>query len=313
MRVVFMGSPHFALPALRRVADAYDVVAVYTQPDRAAGRGRRLTPPPAKALALERAIPVYQPPRLRSPAAVEELATLRPDLIVVAAYGQILPPSILALPKHGCVNIHASLLPRWRGASPISAAILAGDATTGVSIMRMDEGLDTGPVIAARALPIADDDTTGSLTVRLAGDGADLIIQTLPPYLEGSLRPVPQDDALATYAPPLTKADALVAPSDWSLSARDLWLRVRAYNPWPIATTGYAGAPLRIWKALPIAMPTAAPPGTVVALADPLTPAGVATGDGILALLEVQRPGKRPLPIAEFLRGERGFIGAHLA
>ncbi len=312
MRVVFMGSPHFALPAFRRLVDAHGLVAVYTQPDRAAGRGRRLTPPPAKALALERDIPVYQPPRLRAPTAVQELAALQPDLIVVAAYGQILPPSVLALPKHGCVNVHASLLPRWRGASPISAAILAGDATTGVSIMRMDEGLDTGPVIVTRAVPIADDGTTGSLTALLADEGADLLLQALPPYLDGSLRPVPQDAAFATYAPPLTKADALLTPSDWSLPARDLWLRVRAYNPLPIATTVYAGAPLRIWKALPVATPAVAAPGTVVALPDPLTPVGAATGDGVLALLEVQRPGKRPLPIAEFLRGERGFIGAHL-
>ena len=313
MRVVFMGSPNFALPTLRRLLAAHTVVAVYTQPDREAGRGRRLTPPPAKALALEHGIPVYQPARLRGTAAVDELTALDPDLIVVAAYGHILPPSVLALPQHGCVNVHSSLLPRWRGASPVSAAILAGDTTTGVSLMRIDEGLDTGPLIAARTVPIADDDTTASLTARLAEEGADLLIQALPPYLDGSLHPVPQDDALATYAPRIQKADALLAPSDWALPTRDLWLRVRAYNPWPIATTTYRQEPLRIWNARPISTASDAPPGTVVALPDPTTPVGVVTGDGVLALLELQRPGKRPLPIAEFLRGERDFIGTLLA
>lgn len=312
MRVVFMGSPEFALPSLRRLLDAsYEVAGVVTQPDRESGRGRKLTPPPVKTLALERGLPVLQPPRLRRPEAIEQVAALRPDLIVVAAYGQILPPAVLAIPAHGCVNVHASLLPRWRGAAPVVAAILAGDTTTGVSIMQIDEGLDTGPVLTTRPVAIAGDDTAGTLTERLAHEGADLLVETLPPYLNGLLATKPQDDTLATYAPPVRKDNARL---DLTLPARDLWLRVRAYHPWPVARAYYKGEPLFVHRARPLATetPAAPPPGTVIALTDADAPVGVVTGDGVLALLEVQRPGRRPLPAAEFVRGERDFIGSVL-
>ncbi len=305
-----MGSPQFALPSLLRLLEGpYEVVGVVTQPDRRSGRGRKLTPPPAKALALERGLPLLQPARIRLPEAIERLAAFRPGLIVVAAFGQILPPAVLAVPPHGCVNVHASLLPRWRGAAPVAAAILAGDTTTGVSIMRIDEGLDTGPVLASRAVGIADDDTAGSLTDRLAEEGAELLVETLPPYLNGLLVGRPQDDALATSAPPVRTDDARL---DWSRPARELWLQVRAYNPWPVARTYYREEPLRVHRARPLAQRADQPPGTVVALAERDAPVGVATADGVLALIELQRPGRRPLPAAEFVRGERGFVGSVL-
>lgn len=321
-RVVFMGSPDFAVPALRRlIEDGYEIAGVYSQPDREAGRGRVLTPPPVKVFALERGLPVFQPASLRREAAVAELRDLRPDVIVVAAFGQILRRPVLDAAPFGVLNIHASMLPRWRGAAPVQAAILAGDRETGVSIMQIDEGLDTGPVLARRATPISDFDTAGTLTNRLAELGADLLAGTLPAWLAGEITAEPQDGAAATHAP---RVDKDTGRLDWSLPAVDLWRRVRAFNPWPGAFTTLHGDLLRLQEAwpLPATGEAAVAPGTVVPLPNgavdavpaerPRAAFAVQTGDGLLVPLKLQRAGKRALFAEEFLRGERGLVGTTL-
>ncbi len=298
-RLVFAGTPAFAVPALRElVAAGYPPVTVYTQPDRPAGRGRKARPSPVKLAALDYGLPVEQPASLRDPAARERLAGLRPDLMIVAAYGLILPQSVLDLPRLGCVNIHASLLPRWRGAAPIQRAILAGDTETGVCLMRMEAGLDTGPVLACATTPIHAEDTGGTLHDRLADIGAGLLIGSLPDLLEGKLRAQPQDHDAATYASKVSKAEALL---DWRKPARQLQRQVAAFNPWPVAHTRWHGEPLRIWRATVICESADAAPGTVLA-------AGrggidVATGEGCLRLLELQLPGGRVLAAGAFLSG----------
>jgi methionyl-tRNA formyltransferase len=306
-RVLFMGSPQFAVPTLQALMSGYQVVGVVTQPDRPSGRGRQLHPPPVKAVAQARGLPVLQPASLRSPEAIAELQALHPDVIVVAAFGQILRPAVLDLPPFGCLNVHASLLPRWRGAAPIAAAILAGDETAGITIMRMDPGLDTGPILRQRALPIAPDDTAESLGEKLARLGADLLLDTLPDWLAGRIEPQPQDDAQATFAPQLEKEQGHI---DWSEPADAIARQVRAFHPWPGTFTTWQGAPLRILRAS--AEPSSAEgtlTGTVVA-----TPEGpaVATGRGWLRLIEVQPAGKRPMPASAFVRGARGFLGSRL-
>jgi methionyl-tRNA formyltransferase len=225
-RIVFMGSPAFAVPALERLADSYEVVAVVTQPDRPAGRKRRLTAPPVKAAALARGLPVWQPPTLRTPQAVARLRALAPDLVVVVAFGQILRANVLEIPPHGCLNLHGSLLPKYRGAAPVPATILSAETETGVTLMRMDEGMDTGPVIAQATCPIAPDDTTATLRDKLCHLGADLLIETLPRWLAGEVTLQPQDDSQATYCHPIAKSDGRL---DWQLSAEELARRVRAF------------------------------------------------------------------------------------
>ena len=248
IRIVFMGSPDFALPSLSALAAArnYQVVGVVTQPDRASGRGRELKAPPVKTLALELNIPVMQPEKLRAPDAMDQLRAWNPDLIVVAAFGQILKKDVLDLPRYGCINVHASLLPRWRGAAPINAAILHGDEETGVTIMQMDVGLDTGPMLAAKSIRIRRDDTAGSVFQALSTLGADLLIETLPEYFSGNLKPVPQPAEGATYAPMLKKEDGLL---DFTRPAVELERRVRAMNPWPGAWFEWNGNPLKVLRA----------------------------------------------------------------
>ncbi len=302
-----MGSPEFAVPSLEALVGAQQVVGVVTQPDRPAGRGARLTPPAVKVAALALGLPVLQPERVGAPEALAQLTAWAPEVIVVAAFGQLLPPALLVLPACGCVNVHASLLPRWRGAAPIAAAILAGDTLTGVSLMRMDEGLDTGPLIAQCEEPIRPDDTTGSLTARLARLGADLLLETLPGYLGGERIPRPQPEAGVTFCRPLRKADGRL---DWSRSAVELERRVRAMNPWPGAFTIWAGQPLKVLRAAPLLEgDESGPVGRVVPLQGG---AAVVTGGGLLQLLEVQRAGKSALPIEAFLRGQPQFVGAIL-
>ena len=223
-----MGSPDFSLPTLRALAKTYEVVGVVTQPDRASGRGRELKAPPVKTLALELGIPVMQPEKLRLPEAMDQLRAWNPDLIVVAAFGQILRKDVLELPPHGCINVHASLLPRWRGAAPINAAILHGDEETGVTIMKMDAGLDTGPMLSQRAIHLTPDDTAGSVFEKLSRLGADVLIETLPDYLSGKLVPTPQPDAGTTYAPMMKKEEGQL---DFTQDAKELERRVRAFNP----------------------------------------------------------------------------------
>jgi methionyl-tRNA formyltransferase len=302
-----MGTPQFAVPSLVALCERYPVVGVVTQPDRPAGRGRTVTPSPVKSAALARGIAVYQPRSLRAAEAMDPLAEWQPEVIVVAAFGQILPPAVLTLPAHGCLNVHASLLPRYRGAAPIPAAILAADTVTGVTLMRMDEGMDTGPILAQAECAISPEDTTGSLTARLAEVGAQLLVEVLPGWLAGDVAERPQDGTLATYCRPLKKEAGLL---DWGAPADRLDRQVRACHPWPGAYTTLRGQVLKIVRARP--RPEWAgegQAGTVVLLPEGL---GVATGLGLLELVEVQLAGKRPMAAGEFARGQRGMVGGVL-
>lgn len=299
--VVFMGSPDFALPSLQVLAEAYNVVGVVTQPDRPAGRGRQLTPPPVKTLAISLGIPVIQPARLKDSQAMEQLHTWNPDVIVVAAFGQILRPAVLDLPSYGCVNVHASLLPRWRGAAPIQAAILAGDDQTGITIMRMDAGLDTGPVLSQQATPITPADTAGTLSYRLADMGSSLLIETLPGYLSGAITPQPQEEALATYAPKLDKS---AGELDFNLSAAQLVRAVRAYNPWPGAYLYWRKQRLIIYTAHAAAVNGGQAGEHTTHEGFP----AVVTGDGLLVLDLLQPAGKPKMSGDDFLRGARLWL-----
>jgi methionyl-tRNA formyltransferase len=304
-RVIFMGTPEFAVPSLAMlVEEGYDLVAVVTQPDRPAGRGRELTSSPVKRYALAHNLPVLQPETLRPPEAVAQLASLQPDLIVVAAFGMLLRPNVLAIPPKGCINVHASLLPRHRGASPITAAILAGDPVTGVTIMLMDEGMDTGPILAQATMEIRPDDTAGTLGERLARQGADLLAATLPMWLAGGLYPQPQPAEGATVCRPLHKEQGQI---DWTRSAMEIERMVRAYQPWPGAFTFWRGQRLKILRAHVVE--GTADPGTVIRWDEG---AAVGTGQGLLALDEVQLAGRRAMSIAEFLRGQQAILGARL-
>ncbi|KAB7627243.1 methionyl-tRNA formyltransferase [Alkalilimnicola sp. S0819] len=305
MKLVFAGTPDFAVPPLRALlAAGHEVLGVYTQPDRPAGRGRKLRPGPVKQLALEHGLPVHQPRSLRDAQAQAELAALAPELMVVVAYGLILPAEVLAIPALGCLNIHASLLPRWRGAAPIHRALLAGDTRTGVSIMRMDEGLDTGAVLAEAALPIEPEDTTGVLHDKLARLGAELLVESLPAYARGDLpaRPQPQDGV--SYAEKLSKAEARL---DWTRPAEALARQVRAFNPWPVAQFQRQGETFRVWEARALADVAPPPPGRVLAAGR--EGLDVATGDGVLRLLRLQGPGGKPLAVADFLNGRPWVAG----
>ena len=309
MSLVFMGSPQFAVSPLEYLlADKYQVAVVYTQPDRPAGRGRGLLSSPVKQAAEARGLRVVQPASLKAAGVVEQLKGFEPDVIVVAAFGQILPRSVLALPRLGCLNIHPSLLPCFRGASPVASAILAGEDFTGVSIMAMDEGLDTGPVLARAQIPISPRDTTGSLTAKLSCLGARLLGEALVGWSRGELTPRPQNEAEATHCSPITKGEGEI---DWRLPAADIWRRVRAFNPWPGCYTRWRGKSLKIIEAAPLAGEQTPGAGRVVALASKIG-FGVATGDGILGVYRVQLEGKKAISAGEFLRGQREFIGAVL-
>ena len=299
-KVVFMGSPEFALPSLQALADHYQVVGVITQPDRPAGRGRQITPPPVKTLALSLGIEVIQPERLRQPEAQEKLRAWSPDLIVVTAFGQILRQNVLDLPRFGCINVHASLLPRWRGAAPIQAAILHGDTISGATIMRMDPGIDTGPILSQCHIPILPEDTAGSLAPRLAQAGAAFLIDTLPAFLSGRLQPQEQDESQATYAPMLKKEQG---PLDFSQSATVLANLVRAFNPWPGAAIPWSDQPLKVHRARALIAEIAMPGKRAVIDGLP----AIAAADGWLLLEEVQPAGKRVMSGTTFLLGARGW------
>jgi len=295
--VVFAGTPEFSVPALRALlASSHRVVAVYTQPDRPAGRGRQLTAGAVKQCAIEHGIPVEQPLTLRDPAAVAKLASYSPQVMVVVAYGLILPSDVLSIPPHGCVNIHASLLPRWRGAAPIHRAVLAGDTMTGVAIMQMEEGLDTGPVLVEKTMPIAARDTTGSVHDRLAAMGAEALLEALEGLASGSIAPRVQPAAGVTYAAKIRKEEAQI---DWRQSAEQIDRQVRAFNPWPVAQTELHGTQLRIWSAEPVDTATEARPGAVTA-AD-AQGIRVATGRGVINLTQLQLAGRRVMSAAELL------------
>lgn len=293
-----MGSPDFALSTLRQLTQHYQVVGVVTQPDRASGRGRELKAPPVKTLAQELNIPVMQPQKLREPDAMQQLREWHPDLIVVAAFGQILKKDVLELPRYGCINVHASLLPRWRGAAPINAAVLAGDEETGVTIMKMDVGLDTGPMLAMKKIRIKPDDTAGSLFEALSTLGADLLIETLPAYIDGKLFPQPQLEEGATYAPILKKEDGHL---DFNQSAIALERRIRAMNPWPGAWFEWDGNLLKVSRGA-VGKDKGLQVGSRFIVEG--RPA-VMCADGALILEEVQPPGKKVMPGKAFLSGAR--------
>lgn len=308
-RIVFMGTPDFAVPALQALiaSSDYDVIGVVTQPDRPGNRGK-LIQPPVKVTAESAGIPVIQLTRLREPGAFEQLQAWSPDLIVVAAFGQILRANVLDLPVYGCVNVHASLLPRWRGAAPIQAALRAGDTVTGITIMRMDAGLDTGGMILKRSTPITDQDTGESLHDRLCVLGGEALIAALPGYLSGELPPQTQDESLQTYAPMLKKEDGAI---DWNTDAASIDRQVRAYHVWPGTYTIFEGEPLKI---LPVSGQAAVMDGSAGVGEVLRTDRGVAvgTGNGLYVIGLVQAAGKKPTAPRDFANGKPAFIGARL-
>ena len=304
-----MGTPQFAVTILESLLSSpYRVLAVYTQPDKPVGRGRQVAFPPVKRLALEHGIPVIQAQTLKSSEVLEKLASFQPELIIVAAFGYILPPEVLSLPRFACLNVHPSLLPRHRGPSPVANTILCGDELTGVTIMLMDSGMDTGPILAQEKVGISFMDTTGSLSSRLADVGAKLLLETLPNWLGGQLEPQAQEESQVTYSKLTTSEDAAI---DWHLSAVELWRRIRAYNPWPGCYTWCQGKRLKIHEATPVEGMAEGEIGAVIALEEPPR-VGVITGRGILGLGQVQLEGKRKMSIEDFVRGKRDFIGSIL-
>lgn len=320
MSIVFIGTPDFAVPSLRRlVDDGWDISTVVTQPDRPAGRGRKVQTSPIARVAGELGLSLLQPPNLRDAQAITQIANLQPEAIITVAYGQILRQKVLDIPPKGVLNIHPSLLPRWRGASPVPAAILNGDETTGVTIILMDAGMDTGDILSQTEHPIDDSDTAAALLGKLSAAGADLLSPTLNQWLNGKITPRPQDDTHATTSTLLRKEDGAI---DWSLPAVDIWRRVRAYNPWPGAFTTVNAESLRIWQAWPLTAEPQAEPGIAIeidgrlrqSLPDNAAEAAFAvqTGDGLLAVTEAQRSGRRSLPSADLLRGLPGLVGSLL-
>ncbi|CAM3361699.1 methionyl-tRNA formyltransferase [Paenibacillus lupini] len=309
MRIVFMGTPEFAVPSLRLLIEqGYNVVAAVSQPDRPKGRKRVLTPPPLKEAALAFGLPVLQPERMRSPEAVAAIAELQPDLIVTAAYGQILPKALLEIPRLGCINVHGSLLPRYRGGAPIQRSIINGESVTGVTIMYMAEGLDTGDMISRVEVPITDEDTSGTLFEKLSAAGAELLGRTMPSIIAGEVQAEQQRDELATYAPNLTRDDERI---DWNKSAISIYNQIRGLSPMAGAFTYLNGEVFKVWLS---AKPNGSngsgstAPGTVVAVS--ASGIEVQTGDGILTLLEIQPSGKRVMTVADWLPGARLSAGA---
>ena len=312
MRLVFMGTPSFAVPVLAGLTglDGWDVAGVYTPPDRPAGRGRKAQSSPEKESALEHGIPVHQPASLRSAEAQAELAALQPDAIIVAAYGKLLPPPVLELPPLGCFNLHPSLLPRHRGPSPVATAIMEGDRVTGVTLMLLNEGMDTGPLIASQEYQLAGDETAEGLTQTLFGLGGELLRENLPRWQSGELKAMPQDDSLATVTRKLDRADGL---ADWTLNAEKLERRARAFTPWPGLFTDWNGSRVKLVEVsvLP-GWSGGEDVGVVVETEDSIVPAAVVTAQGLLGLKTIQLEGRRPMAVSDFLRGAPGFIGARL-
>ncbi|MPY26411.1 methionyl-tRNA formyltransferase [Shewanella sp. YLB-07] len=310
LNIVFAGTPDFAARHLQALIDSeHNVICVYSQPDRPAGRGKKLQASPVKTLALEHDIPVYQPKSLRDEAAQQELSGLNADLMVVVAYGLILPQVVLDTPKLGCINVHGSILPRWRGAAPIQRALWAGDKETGITIMQMDLGLDTGDMLLKTQLTIEDDDTSGSLYDKLAQQGPDALIQALAGLTNGELKAEKQDETLANYAKKLSKEEAEL---DWDKSALQLWREIRAFNPWPISHFSHNDASIKIRQAKVSESISDAPAGTIIS-ADK-NGIEIATGEGVLSLQNMQLPGKKPLSVGDILnsRGDWFTPGTRL-
>lgn len=304
LKLIFAGTPDFAARHLAALlSSGHEVVAVYTQPDKPAGRGQKLTASPVKELALAHDLPVYQPASLRNDAAQAELAALGADLMVVVAYGLILPKAVLDTPRLGCINVHGSLLPRWRGAAPIQRSIWAGDAETGVTIMQMDVGLDTGAMIRKVTCPIASDETSASLYDKLAGLGPQALVDTLDAMAAGDTAAEPQDDALANYAEKLSKEEARI---DWSMDAVAIERCIRAFNPWPISWFDVAGQTVKVWQAEVVAQDHGQAAGTL--LKADKQGIEVATGQGVLRLLTLQPPGKKAMSVSDLLNSRRDWF-----
>jgi methionyl-tRNA formyltransferase len=310
VRAIFMGSPAFAVPALEAlVAEKYYIAAVYTQPDKKGGRGQQLVACPVKAAAMRYDLKAVQPERINDASELEYISALNPDIIVVAAYGKILPDEILTMPRHRCINIHPSLLPKYRGPSPVAAAILNGDPTTGVTIMLVETKVDSGPILNQREEPVLAQDTTESLSDRLSRVGARLLVETIPGWVEGNIRPIKQDDSRAAYTRMITKEDGRL---DWSEDAVQLWRKTRAYFPWPGCYFPWKGMRVKVSKAVPVNAGARGPNGLVAELVDAPARLAVQTSDGLLGLLSLQPEGKREMPAADFLAGHRNFVGSLL-
>lgn len=308
MRIIFAGTPDFAAETLKALLNSeHEICAVYTQPDRPAGRGRKLTPSPVKQLAQEHDIPVEQPLNFKSEDSVATLAAYEADLMVVVAYGLLLPQNVLDTPKLGCINVHASLLPRWRGAAPIQRAILAGDKETGVGIMKMEAGLDTGPVLLEARCPIYNSDTAQILHDRLAELGANALLQSLIDIEAKLANAKPQDDSQTTYASKLDKKEAAI---DWQQAAEEILRQINAFNPWPVAQTSWRGDTMRIWLAELSDISKTAEPGTVIQVSK--QGIDIATGNGTLRITQLQVPGKRAMQVQDFLNANSIDIGEHL-
>jgi len=305
-----MGTPQFGeVPLESLVNNNYTVVGVYTQQDKVAGRGQIMTSSPVKKSAQRNNLSIYQPDNLKTEEAVAELEANKPDLIVTSAYGQILSQRVLNIPRFGCINIHPSLLPLYRGVSPVPATILAGDEYSGVSIMLADPGIDTGPILAQGRIPVLSQDTTGTLTDKLSVIGAQLLLDVIPRWTAGQLKPRPQDKTTASYCRKIAKEDGQI---NWQLPAVNIWRQVRAYDPWPGSYTTWQGRQLKILAARPMGQAAGQRTGEVVQVKDKEIGFGVKTGDDILGVLAVQYEGKRIMSAADFARGQRGFIGAML-
>jgi len=310
-----MGSPEFAISPLQQLLlNGHQIAAVYTRPDKPAGRGRAAVPPPIKTAALSWNLPVFQEPSLKKPEVVEHLASFQPEAIIVAAFGQILPPAVLNIPCYGCLNIHPSLLPRYRGASPVINTILSGDEFAGVSVMRLDPGMDTGPVFMRAQISVLTQDTAGTLTAKLFQIGAQMLLEVLAELPGGRLIPEPQNESEATYTREITKEEGRI---NWQLTAEEIWRRVRAYQPWPEAYTFWQGKHLKIIEAVPLPSEGPVEAGRVITFT-PLQKQSraafaVGTRIGVLGVLKVQIEGKRPMSAEEFIRGQRDFLGSVLS
>lgn len=314
MRIVFMGTPDFSVPCLEKlIEEKYDVVGVVTQPDRPKGRKREMTPPPVKVAAQKHGIPVFQPEKIKDADAVSRVLAWEPDLIVTAAYGQIIPSTILDAPRYGCINVHASLLPKYRGGAPIHRAIIEGEAETGITIMYMVEKLDAGDILTQEKVRIEETDTVGTLHDKLSRVGADLLIRTIPPLVRGELTPVPQNEEESTFAPNIRREDEKI---NWSRSATEIYNQIRGLNPWPVAFTSWQGKVLKVWAAKPTPSDfltnlsvTASEPGEVLTVSE--QGIIVNTGDGAITLTELQPEGKRRMPVSDFVRGTGSQLTAN--
>ena len=313
LKVIFMGTSAFVIPVLYELVKTVAEVMVYTKPDKPSGRGRNLREAPVKKTAMEMNIPIRQPKSLLTKTAetahvVDELCELNPDVIVVASYGLLLPKAVIDCPRYGCLNVHPSLLPRYRGPSPIIAAILDGQATTGVSVMKMDEGLDTGPILAQKEIAIRSEDTTKALTEALFIEGATLLVQVLADLANGRIDPLPQDESMASHTRKIVKSDG---KADWSLTATQIERQIRAFNPWPILHSSWKGKDIRIIEAVAVQTSRKGTPGTVMKL-DEESPVGIITGDGIIGVKKLQIAGGKPITSKQFITGHPGLIGSIL-